>query len=111
MKGFKSIGESIDVVLQYTVHDFMLSIEFKKYFSVFLRSEAGPSYYHKLTYYHKLNYEKSHTCEEGGANFRISFWHLLMNLKNKLLLKKLLKWVNKSKITLIFTIVAFFKKI
>ena len=26
--------------------------------------------------------EKSHTCEEGGAHLRISFWHLLMNLKN-----------------------------
>ena len=31
---------------------------------------------------------KSHTCEEGGAHFRISFWHSLMNLKNKELLKK-----------------------
>ena len=28
-------------------------------------------------------YKKSHTCEEGGAHLRISFWHLLMNLKNK----------------------------
>ena len=28
--------------------------------------------------------KKSHTCEEGGACLRISFWHLLMNLKNKL---------------------------
>ena len=27
--------------------------------------------------------KKSHTCEEGGAHLRISFWHLLMNLKNK----------------------------
>ena len=27
--------------------------------------------------------EKSHTCEEGGAHLKISFWHLLMNLKNK----------------------------
>ena len=27
--------------------------------------------------------EKSHTCEEGGACLRISFWHLLMNLKDK----------------------------
>ena len=23
--------------------------------------------------------EKSQTCEEGGAQLRISFWHLLMN--------------------------------
>ena len=27
--------------------------------------------------------KKSHTCEEGGAHLRISFWHLLMHLKNK----------------------------
>ena len=27
--------------------------------------------------------KKSHTCEEDGAQLRISFWHLLMNLKNK----------------------------
>ena len=26
--------------------------------------------------------KKSHICE-GGAHLRISFWHLLMNLKNK----------------------------
>ena len=26
---------------------------------------------------------KSHTCEEGGAHLRISFWYLLMNLRNK----------------------------
>ena len=23
--------------------------------------------------------KKSHTCEEGGAHLRISFWHLLMD--------------------------------
>ena len=23
--------------------------------------------------------KKSHTCEEGGAHLRVSFWHLLMN--------------------------------
>ena len=40
--------------------------------------------------------KKSHTCEEGGAQLRISFWHLLMNLKNTYLLKKLLKWNNKK---------------
>ena len=39
--------------------------------------------------------KKSHTCE-GGAHVRISFWHLLMNLKDKHLFKKLLKWVNKK---------------
>ena len=40
--------------------------------------------------------EKSHTCEEGRAHLRISVWHLLMNLKNNNLLKKLLKWANKK---------------
>ena len=30
-----------------------------------------------------LEKKKSHTCEEGGAQLRISFWHLLMNLKSK----------------------------
>ena len=38
------------------------------------------------------------------------FWHLFMNLKNKLLLKKLLKWANKKQIILIFTMLHFFKK-
>ena len=40
--------------------------------------------------------KKSHICEESGAHLKISFWHLLMNLKNKYLLKKLLKWANKK---------------
>ena len=40
--------------------------------------------------------KKSNTSEEGVAHLRISFWHLLMNLKNKYLLKKLLKWTNKK---------------
>ena len=35
--------------------------------------------------------KKSHTCEEGGPQLRISFWHLLMNFekpeKNRLLKK------------------------
>ena len=57
-----------------------------------------------------IDKEKSHTCEEGGAHFRISFWHLLMNLKNKSLLKKLLKWANKKKIILIFTVLHFLKE-
>ena len=49
-------------------------------------------------------FKKSHTCE-GGAHLRISFWHLLMNLKNKYLCRP-------KKIKNNFTIynVAFFKK-
>ena len=44
----------------------------------------------------KSHLSKSHTCEEGRAHLRISVWHLLMNLKNNYLLKKLLKWANKK---------------
>ena len=40
--------------------------------------------------------KKSYIFKEGGAQLRISFWHLLMNLKNKYLLKKLLKQANKK---------------
>ena len=41
-------------------------------------------------------YYYSHTCEEGGAHLRISFWHSLMKLQNNYLLKKLLKWADKK---------------
>ena len=40
--------------------------------------------------------KKSHTCDEGGTHLRIYVSHLLMNLKNNYLLKKLLKWANKQ---------------
>ena len=53
--------------------------------------------------------KKSHTCEEGGSHLRISFWNLLVNLKNKLL-KKLLKWANKKQNNFNTYNVAFFKK-
>ena len=65
----------------------------------------------KLSPLVKKNKEKSCACEEGGSHLRISFWHLLMNLKNNYLLKKLLKWVNKKcKNFNIYNIVFFFKK-
>ena len=35
--------------------------------------------------------KKSHTCEEGGAYFRISFWHLFMKLRNKTTFEKQLE--------------------
>ena len=44
----------------------------------------------------KLLKRKSHTCEEGEALLRTSVGHLLMNLKNNYLFKKLLKWANKK---------------
>ena len=40
--------------------------------------------------------KKSHTCEEGEAHLRISVWHLLINLKNNYLFKKLLNWANRK---------------
>ena len=36
----------------------------------------------------KIYIKKSDTSEEGGTHLRISFWHLLMNMKNKYLLTK-----------------------
>ena len=49
-------------------------------------------------------------CEEDRTHLSISVWHLLMNLKNNYLLKKLLKWANKDVRILIFTMLYFFKK-
>ena len=64
-----------------------------------------------LCYYYnkKCIRKKLHLCEEAGAHLRISFWHLLMNLKNNYLLKKLLKWATK-KMILIFSMLNFLKK-
>ena len=39
--------------------------------------------------------EKSHTCEEGGAHLRISFWHLLMNFEKP---EKSEFWKNEKKL-------------
>ena len=55
-----------------------------------------------------MEQQKSHTYEEGGAHLRISFWHLLMTLKNKSFLKKLLKCVNKKQNNFNIYNVAFF---
>ena len=51
---------------------------------------------------------KSHTCQEGGTHHIISFWYLLTNLKNKYLLKRLLKKANKKQNNLNIYNVAFF---
>ena len=48
--------------------------------------------------------------EEDGAHLRISVWHLLINLKNNYLLKKLLKWANKKCKNFNISNVAFFYK-
>ena len=39
--------------------------------------------------------QKSHTCEEGGAHLRISFWHLLMNFEKP---EKSEFWKNEKKL-------------
>ena len=59
---------------------------------------------------HHIMKKKSHTCEDGEAHLRISFRHLLMNLKNKYLLKNGCSGPIKNKIILIFTMLHFFKK-
>ena len=55
--------------------------------------------------------KKWHTCEEDGAHLRISFLHLLINLKNNYLFKKLLSGLIKKVRILIFTMLHFPKKI
>ena len=52
--------------------------------------------------------KKSHIFEEGGAHLRIYFWYLLINSKNKYLLKNLLKWANKKQNNFIIYNVEFF---
>ena len=49
-----------------------------------VRERSIAKNYHPLSFVFVVSkvFEKSHTSEEGGAHLRISFWHLLMNLKN-----------------------------
>ena len=56
----------------------------------------------------KILKKKSDTCEEGGANLRISVWHLLMNLKNNYLLKYGWSGPIKNVKILIFSMLDFF---
>ena len=59
---------------------------------------------------HETVQKKSHTCEEGEVQLRIFVWHLLANLKNNYLLKKLLKWTNRKYKNFIFFLMFYFKK-
>ena len=45
--------------------------------------------------WHLIIIKKTHTFEESWVQLRTSFWHILMELKNKDLLKNL-KWPNKK---------------
>ena len=42
-----------------------------------------------------IKLEKLHTCEEGGAHLRISFWHSLMNIEKPEIPKF---WKNEKKL-------------
>ena len=48
--------------------------------------------------------------KKSEAHLRISIWHLLINLKNNYLLKKLLKWANKKYKNFNICNVVFFQK-
>ena len=53
---------------------------------------------------------KNHThVKKVEQTSEFVFWHLLISLRNKLLLKKLFKWANKNKIISIFTMLHFLK--
>ena len=86
-----------------------------------LQTSSRPFYFIKMTIYQDLailnswhlpflnvsysHFQKSHTCEESGTHF----WHLLMNLKNKLSLKNFWSGSTKNKIILVFSMTHFFK--
>ena len=65
----------------------------------------------KVLFTNQKKKKKSHTCEEGGAQLRISVCPLLMNLKNNYSFKKILKSANKNVRILILTILYFSKNI
>ena len=54
--------------------------------------------------------KKKHRCEEGEGHLRISFWYLLMNLKNNYLQKTCLSDPIRKKTITIFTMLHFFFK-
>ena len=55
-------------------------------------------------------YKNHANVKKSEAHLRISIWHLLMNLKNNYLLKKLLKWANKKYKNFNICNVVFFQK-
>ena len=60
-----------------------------------VRYDTPPLKISRLTY--GVNLQFSTPIQRWGEDYlRISAWHLLINLKNKYLLKKLLKWANKK---------------
>ena len=57
-----------------------------------------------------IKQEEAHKYEESETHQRISFWYLLMNLKNNYLSKKVLKWANKKQKNFNIQNVAFSEK-
>ena len=107
---------------EYRIPSFKV-IALQKIFNNFENQSVFSKYYHSWPYFlfpfstvsinrHEIPISslKSHACKEGGAHFRISFWHLLMNLKNNCFLKELLKWVNKRRENFNIYHNVFFKK-
>ena len=106
---------------EYRIPSFKV-IALQKIFNIHFQSVFS-KYYHSWPYFlfpfstvsinrHEIPISslKSDACKEGGAHFRISFWHLLMNLKNNYFLKELLKWVNKKRENFNIYHNVFFKK-
>ena len=55
---------------------FSIAVQFGVHFG---NSVLDNSNWDKIS--HSLTKKKSHSFEEGGAHFRIYFWHLLMNFE------------------------------
>ena len=75
-------------------------------------SDKGVKFHQRYIFIARLEIllKKLLTCEESETHRGISFWHLLMNLKNNYLFKKLLKWANKKCKNFNIYNVLFFKK-
>ena len=98
-RGFWDIPKITSVNLCKPIHDIMnYFTSICPFVSGKCRKEGKKS--QKLEY---LENKKSF-LDEIKNHVRISFWHLLMDLKNKYILKKLLTWANKKQIILIFCI-------
>ena len=80
-------------ILSWHTEDFILE-------TTFGMTSCAWSHPYECAEWYKCNYvyltlgKKSHTCEEGGAQLRISFWHLLMNFEKP---EKSEFWKNEKK--------------
>ena len=80
-------------ILSWHTEDFILE-------TTFGMTSCAWSHPYECAEWYKCNYvyltlgKKLHTCEEGGAHLRISFWHLLMNFEKP---EKSEFWKNEKK--------------